>query len=508
MANYTTLSLDSIKLLCGLIRDLASVSDGILDTAICTDKTFSSYYIDLLLKQLKADSEAYTDEVASALTKLTAEVVTVEPTLDNTTNKINTILLYSPDGNDVYDQYLRLETQLISLGSTQISMADYIKTSEADNKYSTKTELKAVTDKIGTTTLTTTAQTLTGSIEEVKTSVPTDDDIKLLADGQIDSKKQILGFNDLKGITADSTLDDVVKAVPNGKIAILQSANFTNYLGLPHQMYTITINSLGYNRNQIIATAKYSDNPSISFIGGCDNSSGTDIYDQWIKMPTTNDITTTISSASTDTQIPSAKAVNDLLQTEGSGNLTIPLNEDLNNLTYNRTRVWMNTQTVEIATFTNMPSGKYTECAVIFIPYGNATTDYGEQIFVGNNNRIFIRNKVVSTTWTAWRRVCSTKVADTSGTVTLPDGVTGTISYKVINGICYVSIQGLADGLTGVQASTFTGLPKADMYINIGIENLGNRVGSIYSDDGAIFYIHKTVTTSGYGSFSYPVAES
>ena len=170
MANkvYTTMSEESIRYLCGLIRDLASVSDGILDTAICTDKTFSSYYIDLLLKQLKADSEAYTDEVASALTKLTAEVVTVEPTLDNTTNKINTILLYSPGGNDVYDQYLRLETQLISLGSTQISMADYIKTSEADNKYSTKTELKAVTDKIGTTTLTTTAQTLTGSIEEVK----------------------------------------------------------------------------------------------------------------------------------------------------------------------------------------------------------------------------------------------------------------------------------------------------------------------------------------------------
>ena len=92
--------------------------------------------------------------------------------------------------------------------------------------------------------------------------------------------------------------------------------------------------------------------------------------------------------------------------------------------------------------------------------------------------------------------------------VTLPDGITGVISYKVVNGICYVSIQGLADGLTGAQVCTFTGLPKADIYINIGIEYLGNRVGTIYTDDGVTFYVHKTTTNSGYGSFSYPVAES
>ena len=104
--------------------------------------------------------------------------------------------------------------------------------------------------------------------------------------------------------------------------------------------------------------------------------------------------------------------------------------------------------------------------------------------------------------------MCATKVKDSSGTVTLPDDVTGTIFYKVINGICYVSIQGLADGLTGDQVPAFTGLPKADMYVNVGIESFGIRVGSIYSNDGVTFYVHKIETYGGHGSFSYPVAES
>ena len=159
-------------------------------------------------------------------------------------------------------------------------------------------------------------------------------------------------------------------------------------------------------------------------------------------------ITTTINSTSTDSQIATAKAVNDLLQTEGPGNLRIPLNEDLNNLIYNRTRVWMNSQTVEIATFTNMPSGRFTECAVIFIPCENATSDYGEQIFVGDNNRIFIRYKV-KTTWTAWQRVCTTSVADVPKTVITftdetyfknADSNNNYSSYYVQNGICYISI--------------------------------------------------------------------
>lgn len=228
-----------------------------------------------------------------------------------------------------------------------------------------------------------------------------------------------------------------------------------------------------------------------------------------------SDIVTTISNTSTDDEVPSAKAVNDLLQTEGSGNLTIPLNEDLNNLTYNRTRVWMNTQTVEIATFTNMPSGKYTECAVIFIPYGNATADYGEQIFVGNNNRIFIRNKVVSTTWTGWRRVCTTSVADVPKTlITITDetnykNTSGSESFYIVkNGICYVTLA--IDCVSPLSNTFIATLPKVDGGIFrfstsktnstiIGYVLQNGELKLTGGNAGVVYYVC---------TFSYPVAES
>ena len=232
---------------------------------------------------------------------------------------------------------------------------------------------------------------------------------------------------------------------------------------------------------------------------------------------TTVPITQTINSTSTETQIPSAKAVNDLLQTEGSGNLTIPLNEDLNNLAYNRTRVWMNYQTDQIATFTNMPSGKYTECAVIFIPYGKDNVNYGEQIFVGNEDRIFIRNKI-RTEWTSWQRVCTTSVADVPRTVITSENTNITLNqncvYEVINGICYVSLWGFQSNVTG-QHIICTSMPKTKIttqgICTYGSSGVSGCSAFIYSDNernGKLFVEIGVANTDLYGYFSYPVIES
>ena len=162
-----SLSLDSIKLLTGLIRDLASVSEGIDNLHLADDKTFSNIYIKNLVDKCLEDANAEAQKLVGALTHLTCEETTVQPTLDN--SEVNVIYLYSADGNAPYQQYLKIsDTKLVDLGSTSISLTDYIKAADVAKDYATKTELKAVTDKIGTTTLTTTAQTLTGSIEEVK----------------------------------------------------------------------------------------------------------------------------------------------------------------------------------------------------------------------------------------------------------------------------------------------------------------------------------------------------
>lgn len=89
-----------------------------------------------------------------------------------------------------------------------------------------------------------------------------------------------------KGITSSSTLDDIVRVLPSYRMAIIQSADYDNYLGLPNAMFTITIARFTINRIQIIATEKYS--PSRMYIGICSNSSGSDKYDTWRRVCTTS----------------------------------------------------------------------------------------------------------------------------------------------------------------------------------------------------------------------------
>ena len=222
---------------------------------------------------------------------------------------------------------------------------------------------------------------------------------------------------------------------------------------------------------------------------------------------TTVPITQTINASSTDTQVASAKAVYD---TTSKFLKTYTSIEQLG--------LTSGSETIEdiaknMGSFTRLIT--IIEGGISIYPYMNGTLiveklnpyrvhfkfckDEAPAVYVGNYHAI--------SGFSGWKRLYATSVADSSGTVTLPEGVTGSISYKVINGVCYVSIRGLADGLTGLEVVNFTGLPKADVYISISIENSGNYAGTIYSVDGVTFYVHKSVSGGGYGSFSYPVAE-
>lgn len=186
MANdYTTISKDGIKYLCGLVRDLASVSEGIDNINLADDKTFSNIYIKNLIDKCLEDANAEAEKLVGALTHLTCEETAIQPTLDN--SEINVIYLYSADGNPPYQQFLKIsEDKLVDLGSTSISLEDYIKAADVAKDYATKVELKAVTDKIGTTTLTTTDTTITGAIEEVKG----------IADAKVDKTSIVTALDD------------------------------------------------------------------------------------------------------------------------------------------------------------------------------------------------------------------------------------------------------------------------------------------------------------------------
>ena len=114
---YTTISKDGISYLCSCIKQLASVSEAINNTNLADDKVFSNLYTKKLIDKCLEDANTEAQKLVGALTYLTCEETTVQPTLDN--SSINVIYLYSATGNAPYQQYLKInETELIDMGST------------------------------------------------------------------------------------------------------------------------------------------------------------------------------------------------------------------------------------------------------------------------------------------------------------------------------------------------------------------------------------------------------
>ena len=224
---------------------------------------------------------------------------------------------------------------------------------------------------------------------------------------------------------------------------------------------------------------------------------------------TTVPITQTINASSTETQVPSAKAVYDSIDNIQTSLTSLVPVTDLDNFKGKSFMIGRGTgYNNECA---NAPNGVTGAFVVEYFPYSIGDI-YGTQritlVQASSGKYSTFERSLDNGNWMGWQKVCTTKVADTSGIATVSDGATGDVRYTVKNGICFVQVRDLANGLNGMNACSFTGLPKASIYVSVRIEYIGANVGTIYSDDGITFFVHKISTESGYGSFSYPVAES
>ena len=169
--SYPILEKEAIDYLCGLIRNITNITDSLDDLHVRTDGTFSSHKIDTLLQIILNEANEYTDQITSALVRITAEEMTEEPTLDNTVDKINTLIIYSPTGDTKYNQYLRLENKLIDFGPAEIDMSNVYTKEQANAKFALVTDIEGIIDVIGSENMGTTATTLKGAIKEVKETV-------------------------------------------------------------------------------------------------------------------------------------------------------------------------------------------------------------------------------------------------------------------------------------------------------------------------------------------------
>ncbi len=167
---YTVIEKSAIQYLCGLIRDLASVSEGIDDLNLRSDGTFSSVKIDTLLNTLKTDCNEYTDRLVANLSRLELKIANAESEI----TQPNIMYLYKPSGATSYEQYVVIEGTKVLLGTCDIDMENYYTKAQTDAKFTLQTnfntlvdKVTAIEDEIGTETLTTTSTTIKGAINEI-----------------------------------------------------------------------------------------------------------------------------------------------------------------------------------------------------------------------------------------------------------------------------------------------------------------------------------------------------
>ena len=233
-------------------------------------------------------------------------------------------------------------------------------------------------------------------------------------------------------------------------------------------------------------------------------------------------IVTSISSTSTDDTVPSAKAVYD----NCIKNNNIKTYTDI-------TQLGLTTPTTVGAIYNAIPANS---CLNIYASVTSVTdlplqqgllsitkiNTAGFDIIlkrsgsgaVTDNTMYIGQLKGTNGTGLSWKKVCATSVKDvamtsinTFDTATM----TGTLSYEVVNGICYVYVNYFNNSVTGVNQVICSSLPKPKA-LTVSVAH-HDRTGTVVAllclfGGTSILRGHFYSTKSCFTSFSYPVAES
>ena len=232
------------------------------------------------------------------------------------------------------------------------------------------------------------------------------------------------------------------------------------------------------------------------------------------------DITTTINSSSTDSQVPSAKTVySNVKYASGyTDTIVIDCNECIKVGYYFADRNTTNNPTSETYGILHV-FGQKTDIK-------SKTTQWIFQEFTSEFGKKYMRysinpNSLTPTNWSTWQRVCTTSVADVGMktiNATLPSTVTlgssQRIIYSIKNGWANVSIvaQFASPKLSWVVIAT--GLPKPDKTVNtstVGETFVNANVAYRIKTDGTLEMLIATeITQLNWWNInvSYPVAES
>ena len=229
-------------------------------------------------------------------------------------------------------------------------------------------------------------------------------------------------------------------------------------------------------------------------------------------------ITTTIDASSTDTQVPSAKAI----YNKSKNSITnLPNNTDIKSYAETFNNLFI-TDTVRIRDYTSSPYGVGNKINDFYYTIYNMDEKRYKRIIAydirKNDMYMIMRN---ADGWGTWRRVCATGVSDIEPTTinpTLPSTVTlgssQRIIYSIKNGWANVStvMQFASPKLSWTVIAT--GLPKPDKTVNtstLGETFVNAGVAYRIKTDGTLeMLIASEITQLNWWNInvSYPVAEN
>ena len=468
------LNRESLQYLANCIRLVHSLPDLLNDILPSQTTTYSSYKVTELLNTLNTDLQNYVNNALGNLSHLKKEIVSVTPT-DSSADEDTIYLVQDASGG--YEQYLKINGVVTSLGSTSAFNNVYTKT-ESDGKFGLLSTLNSLITTVGgLNDLTTTDKTsIVNAINELKTSLT--------------SITTHTSDTNIHVTTSDKTKWNKVDNKVN-KTDIIDNLTSTN-----------TDKPLSAKQGKVLkgeVDLKANDNEVVK----------------------KTDITTTINSSSTDTQVPSAKAIynkskNRITRLKNGGDV-IEYADSIG-----RESV---TDTVRLRDATNSPYGVNNKSNDFYYTIYNMDDDKFKRIVAYDvrKNDMYMLIKLTGK-WGTWQRLCATSVADvpiTNITPTLPStvktGNTKVIRYSIKNGWANITIVlNLVASPKFGWTSIATGLPKSDdtiySVVSYGENGINNAsVGFRLVSNGELqMLVGSEITKNDWWnlSFSYPVAES
>ena len=210
------LNRESLQYLANCIRLVHSLPDLLNDVLPSQTTTYSSYKVTELLNTLNTDLQNYVNNALGNLSHLKKEIVSVAPT-DSSADEDTIYLVQDASGG--YEQYLKINGVVTSLGSTSAINNVYTKT-ESDSKFGLLSTLNSLITVVGgLNDLTTTDKTsIVNAINELKTSVTALENKstmvtltqaeynQLVADGTVDADTYYIISDDSENIEITQTI--------------------------------------------------------------------------------------------------------------------------------------------------------------------------------------------------------------------------------------------------------------------------------------------------------------